>query len=177
MLISDQQYLAWQKKLVENKFFRRFWVFWGIYISGLFAVGNLAFFFKNYRMVAILGWAAFLLARFVILEIIYFFYKRPRPCQRLNFHPPISIVFISWVNKRFDSFPSGHAASLAAISTAVFFFIPFLGFLGFIATILNGVGRGILGYHYISDVLAGWILGVFTAFITIHWLLSLVFTR
>lgn len=57
------------------------------------------------------------------------------------------------------SFPSGHAASMAGLAVAVYALNPKWGALLFIMAFLTGVSRIVLGVHYPSDVVAGWILG------------------
>lgn len=67
-----------------------------------------------------------------------------------------------------DSFPSGHAmSSLATYGAIVLVFAPALGrvarwvLLGSVSAILIAIGftRLALGAHFLSDVLAGWLLG------------------
>ena len=176
-MISDQTYLNWQKKIAVNTFFGRFWVFWGIYVTGLlFATGGCLLFFEVGRQAVAAALATYVLARLIVCEIIYALYKKPRPAQRLNFHPPESKIFISWVDKRLDSFPSSHSASLAAISLAFYFYFPALGLVWFIFTILNGLARIVLGYHEVIDVLAGWAIGLVSGLIITLWLAPLLFT-
>ncbi|HVY67947.1 MAG TPA: phosphatase PAP2 family protein [Patescibacteria group bacterium] len=177
MGIADQTYLRWQKRLQDNKVFRRFWTLAGVYITGFFYLGIVLCFVPGLRPMVFLGFASFVFARFVICEGIYFFYKKVRPYQNLGFLPPIAPLFLSFDEKRSNSFPSGHAASLAAISAVCFVFSPLLGILGFAAAILNGAARVILGYHYLSDVLAGWAVGIFSAWAMVFWLMPLLFTR
>jgi undecaprenyl-diphosphatase len=57
------------------------------------------------------------------------------------------------------SFPSGHAASMAGLAVAVYALNPKWGVILFAMAILTGLSRIVLGVHYPSDVLAGWILG------------------
>jgi membrane-associated phospholipid phosphatase len=177
MGISDEKYLNWQKRLGSSKSFRRFWTFCAVYIIGFGYLGVLFFFFRQTRTMAILAFLAFLLARFVVEEIIYLFYKRQRPAQRLNFVPPTSRFFVSWLNERHDSMPSGHAASLAAVSTVCFIFLPWLGNLCYFATLLNSLGRIVVGYHHFSDVLAGWFIGIISALAIVYWIAPILFTR
>jgi len=174
-MISDQTYLSLQKIISERIWFRRFWVFWAIYITIFFYLGFAFFFSARYRVMATLAFIAFLLARFVFCEIIYFFYKKTRPYQRLNFIIPTSKLLLSWTHKRSNSFPSGHAASLTAISTVTWFFLPALGLLGLIAALLNGIARIILGYHHLSDILVGWAIGILAGLITYFWLAPIIF--
>ena len=65
------------------------------------------------------------------------------------------------------SFPSGHAAVYAA--GAGFLMLWFKKFQPFwmIVLFLGGFGRIYQGMHYPSDVLAGWLIGLFFAWLTV----------
>jgi membrane-associated phospholipid phosphatase len=175
--MNSNFYLNQQKLLAASKWYRRFWEFWGIYIVGFFYAGIVLFFLPNFRNVAILSSVAFLFVLLVVRLVFYFFYKKCRPYQKLNFSPPASPFFLSSVHKKFNSMPSAHAASLTAISCVCLAFFPLLGVLGLIATIFNGVARVILGYHYPSDILVGWLVGLLSAFGVVYWLAPLLFTH
>jgi undecaprenyl-diphosphatase len=80
--------------------------------------------------------------------------QRPRPCQ-IEPHcwskvlPPDQF-----------SFPSGHAMTAFSIALVVSYFYPSLEGLLFFLALSIALSRIVLGMHYLSDVLAGMLLGV-----------------
>lgn len=63
------------------------------------------------------------------------------------------------------SFPSGHAARAALLTTLVFLFGCYgLGSVFLIWTLLVSISRIALGVHYLSDILAGAIIGILSGF-------------
>jgi membrane-associated phospholipid phosphatase len=176
MLISDNQYLSWQKKLSDNKFFRCFWVFCGIYsVLLIFAAGIYLLALGKWRQV-VLALIALVLARLILLPLIQIYYKKKRPYQALHFTTMHSWLF-SEPNIRPQSFPSSHAASFAAITTVFMAYFPILGLLLILVSFANGWARIILGYHYLIDILCGWLLGIISGLIVVYWLSPLLFTR
>ena len=59
----------------------------------------------------------------------------------------------------FASFPSGHATFIFSFSVSMFFLFPKLRWLWILLAILVTVGQIGMYYHYVSDVLAGALLG------------------
>lgn len=176
MLISADLFFSWQKSLASRKFFRWFWKFWAIYSVGLvFAAGGYLLIFGYWREVA-LAVAAFVAARIIVSPLLYLVVKKGRPYQILKFIPPHSWFFSRTTHKK-NSFPSDHAVSFASIATVFFCYFPALGIFLFVAMLLNGMGRIVLGYHYISHVLAGWLLGITCGLGAVYYLAPLLFTR
>lgn len=176
-MITDKTYLNWQKKLAENKIFRRFWVFWGLYsVLLIYAAGIYLLLGGKYKELFI-AFVSFVLARVFINPLIYLFYKRQRPYQKLNFIPPHNPWLFSDITLRHNSFPSDHAASFAPITAVFFWFFPALGLALFVVMLLNGCARIIMGYHHIADILAGWVVGIISALVVIYWLSPLLFTH
>jgi undecaprenyl-diphosphatase len=95
--------------------------------------------------------------------------QRPRPCQ-IEPHcwskvlPPDQF-----------SFPSGHTMTAFSIALVVSFFYPGLEGVLFFLAVSIAVSRIVLGMHFLSDVLAGAVLGValgcasLTAFASLGW--------
>lgn len=104
-----------------------------------------------------------LTARGLIVEVIRFFYERPRPFTILGFNPLIPENYN-------DSFPSGHAAIYFALAAAVWFFNKsanqsqksFILLLSG-ATVIS-LARIFAGIHWPSDILAGALIGFISAF-------------
>jgi membrane-associated phospholipid phosphatase len=61
------------------------------------------------------------------------------------------------------SFPSGHATTAFAAATALAFFVPVWALPLFAGATLIAASRIAIGAHYLSDVLAGSLLGIFCA--------------
>lgn len=125
-----------------------------------------------------------ILSRGLITELIRFFYDRPRPFLVLEIQPLINHAAIS-------SFPSGHAAAFFALALAIFYFFrqdlaegavpegesrlrwgarlwrqnksnP--GWWFFIGAVLMGLARVFVGVHWPTDIIAGAIIGLISAF-------------
>lgn len=101
-------------------------------------------------------------ARYVITELIRFFYNRPRPFEILGKESDFVQLLDHAVG---GSFPSGHASFAFAIATAVSFYYPKISILFFLAAVSLGISRVAAGIHWPSDILGGAIVGVGTAWI------------
>lgn len=101
-----------------------------------------------------------IIARLGIVEIIRFFYNRPRPFITYGLRPLISEN--AW------SFPSGHSALFFAMATAIYLYNKKWGAWFFAAAIIMNVGRIVAGVHYPSDILGGMIIGIITAYLVFY---------
>ncbi|MFA5991206.1 MAG: phosphatase PAP2 family protein [Candidatus Doudnabacteria bacterium] len=173
-MISDQNYLNWRQKLENHFIFRWFLVLFGIYsILMVYAVGILLVTQGAVKELVLIV-ISFVLARLVINPLIFLFRKRQRPYQKLKFIPPNSIWLFSGITEKFNSFPSDHAASFASIAFPLLWFSPIIGIALLVVGLVNGVSRVMLGYHHVSDILAGWLVGAFAAWITLTWLAPII---
>lgn len=111
-------------------------------------------YFRNHR-----SWAVFILLGTALPTAVMFvakqFFNRARP----EFWPRI-------IEETNASFPSGHstfAAALATVFVLVYWYSPHRRLLIIAAvlfTLLMGFSRIVLGVHYPTDVLVGWITGM-----------------
>jgi undecaprenyl-diphosphatase len=99
-----------------------------------------------------------ILSRGIITEAIRFFYHRPRPFRTLEIQPLINHLDSG-------SFPSGHAASFFALALAVFLINKKWGWRFLIGAFIIGIARIFVGIHWPSDILAGAIIGLASAFL------------
>lgn len=97
-------------------------------------------------------------SRFIVAEIIRYFYDRPRPFEVLNLYGLMD-------HPAGGSFPSGHAAYGFAIAAMVYFHYPKTGAAFFLIAIAIGFSRVAAGIHWPSDILGGAIVGIFSAWL------------
>ncbi|MFH1037033.1 MAG: phosphatase PAP2 family protein [Patescibacteria group bacterium] len=142
-------------------FFAKYFEYFLIFLLLSLLVKN----FKKYYLMTIRAFGAAILSRFVITDIIRWFWYRPRPfvensVNLLVNHPAEA------------SFPSGHAAFYFALSTAVYLHNKKLGIFFLISTFLITFSRVFVGVHWPSDILAGAIIGIFSG-----WLANKLYKR
>ncbi len=121
------------------------------------------------------AFAAAILARYGLVELIRFFWLRPRPFIENE-------VNLLLEHADTGSFPSGHAAFFFALSTVIFLYYKKVyprpkfwwgvGALFFIASFLIAISRVFVGIHWPSDILAGAIVGIFSG-----WLILKIFRK
>jgi undecaprenyl-diphosphatase len=116
--------------------------------------GMLLLYGGTQRFVAVGSAGAAALAGVLVFKTIKLISQRPRPCQ-IEPHcwskvlPPDQF-----------SFPSGHTMTAFSVALVVSYFYPSLEGTLFFLAISIAVSRVVLGMHYLSDVLAGVVLGV-----------------
>lgn len=100
------------------------------------------------------------LSSFIVIKLLKYLIGRERPYITYDFLNKIA-------QAESLSFPSGHTFEAFAYATAVMlaFKSHWASFLVFIWAALVGLSRMTLGMHYLSDVLGGIALGVFTGYV------------
>lgn len=90
---------------------------------------------------------------FIFVTIIRKFINRPRPCITLKITPLIG-------HKQYQSFPSRHTTSAFSIAFALSSVNALLGFVSLITAFIVAITRILCGVHFISDVIAGFIISL-----------------
>jgi undecaprenyl-diphosphatase len=93
-------------------------------------------------------------------RVISTIWHRDRPYQTHHFTDP-------WSSSRDASFPSDHASASFAIAFAVLMFDRLAGSLFLVAAAIIGIGRVFIGAHYLTDVLAGVVVGFAAAVVVV----------
>lgn len=90
----------------------------------------------------------------VVVTALKYTVRRSRPVERTEFYALKSDRY---------SFPSGHAARMAAIAVAIGHFHPAVGVIGYVLALIVGLCRILVRVHYASDVLTGLLMGTLGA--------------
>jgi len=129
------------------------------YILAFFLLFLLIWNFRKYWQIVVLALASGALAR-GITEVVRFFWRQPRPFIENHVN-----LLIKQVNG--SSFPSGHASFFFALSAVLFFYDRKIGISFFIASILISWARIFCGLHWPYDIIAGFVVGIFSGLIMI----------
>jgi undecaprenyl-diphosphatase len=72
-----------------------------------------------------------------------------------------------FIHGGYNSFPSGHATFFASLALAMFFYHKKRGWYFLLSALIIGLARIISGVHYPIDIVAGYIIGVCSAYFVI----------
>ena len=72
---------------------------------------------------------------------------------------------------------SSLTSALEADKTVPVTISPAWGILLGVVALVNGLARIVLGYHYLSHVLAGWLVGILSGLAAVYFLAPMVFTH
>lgn len=114
--------------------------------------------FRKYRKTGLKAFTAAIFSRFIIVELIRWTWQRPRPF--IN-----NTVNLLLEHSAEPAFPSGHAAFYFALATVVFLRNKKLGSLFLFGALLISLSRVFVGVHWLSDILAGAIIGIFSGWL------------
>lgn len=93
----------------------------------------------------------------IINMLIKWIAGRNRPINLFN-HGLYGFNYLEVVHES-TSFPSGHALTVFSLAAALSILFPRIGFLAFIPAIVIALSRVVITAHYLSDVIAGAMIG------------------
>lgn len=93
-----------------------------------------------------------------LLVILKRRFRRARPCEYAD-HPLYDVKPLGYFPSDHFSFPSGHSMNAFAVATLVALCFPWTTPLGLLLASSVAASRVLLGLHFVSDVLAGALLG------------------
>ncbi|MFP5438598.1 MAG: phosphatase PAP2 family protein [Bacteroidia bacterium] len=97
-------------------------------------------------------------------NLIKFLARRPRPCN----NPAIAHVIRAVQTRKSFSFVSGHAANSMAVAFLAYNILkPYIKYIGyfFLWPFIFAYSRIYLGLHYPTDILCGYLYGLFTGWL------------
>ena len=143
----------------NNVWLDRFMVFAADKMGYLLILSVLVLFWKkeSLKRVLLVSWGSALIARFVFVAIIRYFFYSPRPFLVLE---NVKILMNHEIE---SSFPSGHMAFYFALATGVYLYDKKVGLIFLFLAGLMGLARIFVSVHWPLDILAGAILGIATA--------------
>ena len=156
---------AFQSETVDalilfSAIFLGYWVVTGVlFFCGISFFPRFSAFRQRNIRVCFESLAAGLAARFIVTELIRFFYSRPRPFEVL------ADVNILLYREGGGSFPSGHATFFFALAAGIAFHYPRVGVLFFAVALVISFARVAAGVHWPSDILGGAMIGIATGFL------------
>ncbi len=95
-----------------------------------------------------------IIAAALVVIVIKYTLRRERPRDPTGF---VTIQYDKY------SFPSGHSARMSSLAGAILFFNLPLGIVLSIAAVMIAAARTLVGVHYLSDVVAGLLIGAVMA--------------
>ena len=121
---------------------------------------------KKYQSMVFQSYFSALFSRLIIVNLIRWFLPRERPFVVSD----VKLLFSHSSTEH--SFPSGHAAFYFALSAVIYHYNKKAGLLFYFTSFLIGFFRVFAGVHWPSDIVAGILTGLFSA-----WLLIFLFQK
>ncbi|MBI2068812.1 MAG: phosphatase PAP2 family protein [Candidatus Yanofskybacteria bacterium] len=143
----------------HNVWLDRLMIFAADKMGYLLILSVLVLFWKknSLKRVLLVSWGSALIARFVFVAVLRYFFYSPRPFLILE---NVKILMNHQIE---SSFPSGHTTFYFALATGVYLYNKKAGLIFLALAGLVGFARIFVSVHWPLDILAGAILGWATA--------------
>lgn len=164
MTLILEKFNLWGFRLINDLAAHWAWLDWFMMFAAdkmgyLLILSVLVLFWKNksLKRVLLVSWGSALIARFMFVAVIRYFFYSPRPFLILE---NVKILMNHQIE---SSFPSGHTTFYFALATGVYFYNKKAGRILLALAGLVGFARIFVSVHWPLDILAGAILGIATA--------------
>lgn len=144
----------------RSQWLDKFMIFSAEWLGYFLIASVILCFFKNrekYRNMLLVSLGSAIVARFIFVEIIRYFYYNPRPFLVLE---NINVLLNHEIS---SSFPSGHATFYFALAMGVYLYNKKAGYIYFGLAGLIGFARIFVSVHWPLDIVVGAVLGVLVA--------------
>lgn len=134
-------------------------IFFGKYFGYFLILLLISFLIKNSKKYSPMVLQAFfgaVLAKEIFVDILHQILKKPRPFVDNQ-------IYLLIEHETTPAFPSAHAAFYFAMATVVYLHDKKIGLPFFLASFLIVLGRVLSGVHWPSDIIAGSLIGIFSA--------------
>ncbi len=160
--MSKRVFLYFRQKYKDSRFIAILSIFNTAITDGTFISYPVLLLYLLWKSTALLPFYIIIPGiSFVLLSLFRRVVNRKRPYEEWKTEPLIPR------DKSGKSFPSRHVFSIFLIAVLWYRIFPAIGIILFIAGIFLAAIRVITGIHYISDVLAGAIIGVLVGILTV----------
>lgn len=132
-------------------------IFLADYFQYLIILAVFLIFKKRWQIYA-QGVSAVILSRLIIAEPMRILIHRLRPFMANDVNRLLH-------NEISASFPSGHSSAFFALATIIYLYNKKIGLWFFAAAFLITLGRIFSGVHYPLDILAGFLIGIFSGWL------------
>lgn len=134
-------------------------IFFAEYFGYLLTALVFLFFWRKWKIIFQAFFAA-ILARLIFVNFIRWLIPRTRPFVENN-------INLLLEPKNTLAFPSGHAGFYFALSTIIYFYNKKIGVLFYLASFLISFARVFSGVHWLSDIIVGALVGIFSGYLVI----------
>ena len=180
-MLNNQIFLAFYSLAHKSFFFDKMVVFFAQYFPYLVVIFSIIFLLYHHEVLSIKKnrddkgiWDSFKILKQKWKEIVLVFFSGVLAWSiatvlKMMFHTPRPYIafenVVPLLNKTDFSFPSGHATFFMALGFAIYLSHKKVGYYFIFFALIIGLARIIAGVHFPGDILGGFVLGIFIAYL------------